>query len=515
MKHVVLVTVDALKNALVGSDCAAGTSTTPRIDSFFSGGARFHRAFAASFPTQFAMPGLMLGDLPLDGGGYHLGVTARGTTLAERFKARGYRTVALTTDYHTSACYGYSRGFDLYLDLHDPAWHANAVKRNDLDFLSAKGALFGIPDAERDRLAAAKLSAYLPFLPRFLRRREAEIRDGRVGGPQIDNWRFEALAGMADSEAAAFAEDPSAYLRRVQAGDSAWFATLPNLRVGPHYPDADDVLERALEHVRPGEEPLFLWVHLTDVHGTLTEDLAGLRPPSDADGALRRDATLGSPFGRLPQRYPGQGERSDWRAVRFLDACVGDFLMRVEARLGSDAFVAALSADHGDHRAERYGYGACDGISDHLNLFDELMHIPLLFRGPGCSGDYGDLVSILDIGSILLSLSSGADVATCARARKRDCVVSEHAYPGSCAIPYKPLKIAVRSTEAKVVWFDPPDDRFGPARVVQAYDLVADPLEKTNLAHEVGRIPKLAALAQAASRRAADVRRANPRPPGS
>lgn len=510
MKSVVLVTIDALKNVLVGSEYGGSASATPELDDWFEGGARFHRVFAASFPTQFAMPGLILGDLPLDDGGYHNGIVGRGTTLAEKFAARGYRTLGVTTDYHTSGCYGYARGFDEFCDLHDPAWHANGIKRNDVDFLTGRGPALGIPPDVVNELIFAKLAKYLPFIVSFCERRAEEISSSERASIQIDNWNFARLLEIARAELESFERDPRAHVQRVLSGRSEWFSRLPQMRIGPHYPDADYVLDRAAELVSTSAgKPFFLWVHLTDVHGTLTEDLTGLRPWDATDEDLRRDPRLGRPFGRYPQRYPGQGERSDWRVVRYADRQIASFFRRLQAECRPGELITAISADHGDHRAERYGYGATDGISDHLNFFDELMHIPLLIKGAG-QGSFDNLLSILDVGKLLLSLSSESNLESCARSLQRRFVISEHACPGTCIIPYKPLKIAVRSDRAKVVWFDPPDSRFGPARVVQAYDLVADPLEKNNHVDRPDELGKLDWLVHTARARAHKIRTQEP-----
>ncbi|GHC27953.1 sulfatase-like hydrolase/transferase [Aidingimonas halophila] len=483
MKNVIFIVVDALKYGLVGGKHNARPSHTPLIDDFFSEGMHFHNVHSVSFPTQFAMPGILAGQLPLSNGGYHLGISGRGETLADWYKRRGYKTIGITTDYHTSSCYGYGKGFDEYLELHDVAWHANAVWRNDLSYLAAKKKLLGMPDEAALYYAKKKLNAYIPYAVDFSRKRIEEQDGGKVAyAPQIDNWKFSKIEKLALEELHCLNRNGNEYAHKAMQGKSPWFNILPGLRLGPHYPDADYVLNRAMEILKGVSEPFFLYLHLTDVHGTLTEDLSGLGPISNDAIKFRRYPNSLNPYGRFEQRYEGQGERSDWRAVRFADYHLGHFLKKIKESSNKSETIVAMTADHGDHRAERYGYGAHYGVSDHLNFYDELTHVPFMVYDGKNSGDFFNLLSTEDTGMILKNIvKEDKYLSKIVSDSSREWVISEHATPGVCAIPFKPIKIAVRSNSKKLVYIDMPSQRFGKSEVIQAYDLNHDPLEKINM----------------------------------
>ncbi|MFN3685687.1 sulfatase-like hydrolase/transferase [Salinarimonas sp.] len=517
LRNIVLISVDAMGARLVGAPTPLHASPTPVMDRMAAAGVTFTRAFAVAYPTQFAMPGPIGMRLPLDEGGYHLGLArSDGETLAERLKRRGYRTAGVTTDFYTSRCYGYARGFDDYVEFQDFAWHANGVARNDVDHLAARVRAGTYPEDVATRALAEKLGAFYEGCAHYARDRSNRLAAGARPWPQIDNWRFDEIAASMEEALGRWRQDPCGHARAILAGTPFIGNALAGLRIAPHYPDAEAPFADARELVRTmscSDEPFFLWVHLTDVHGNITPDLAGMRPTSDLDRRFRANLDEVTPFGRRDQDWPGQAERADPRTLAHTDRAIGDFL----AFLGSEGLcertVVALTADHGTHAPERWFYGAHHGVSDHLNFWEELLHVPLVVTGPGIEpGAVHELVSTLDVGSILEAAADrdrlGPEAASQALARRfgRDHVIAEHALPGTCLPQFKPIKICVRDERRKIVYLDTPGRDWGESHVIHAFDLVADPHETRNLHAICERDPGFRRLIDIARDRAAHLR---------
>ncbi len=113
---------------------------------------------------------------------------------------------------------------------------------------------------------------------------------------------------------------------------------------------AADVTDRALRWIAETDRPFFLWVHYYDPH-------ADYRPP--APWAAR--------FAEAP--YAGE--------IAYTDAEIGRLLETLRARGRWDRTVVALTSDHGEGLGEH-------GESTHgYFLYDSVLRVPLLLRGPG------------------------------------------------------------------------------------------------------------------------------------
>lgn len=109
-KNVIFIILDSLRFDRIGF-CGHNPSPSPAIDKLLSRSLFFTNAFSAGCPTEFAYPGLTSSTLPLDKGGYAMGIRDRDVTLAEVFRNAGYKTGVFFEDHFRSPT-GYSRGFD-------------------------------------------------------------------------------------------------------------------------------------------------------------------------------------------------------------------------------------------------------------------------------------------------------------------------------------------------------------------------------------------------------------------
>jgi arylsulfatase A-like enzyme len=121
-------------------------------------------------------------------------------------------------------------------------------------------------------------------------------------------------------------------------------------RYHPQYDDAETVLGRAEQVLASSDEPVFVWVHLSDVHQPF---LLRRRPDSKAR------AHAGT--------YAGQ--------LEYLDNALGAWLERIAA--ADSSLIWALTSDHGESLGERgrHFHGS--------SLHDEQIRVPLLLGGPG------------------------------------------------------------------------------------------------------------------------------------
>jgi arylsulfatase A-like enzyme/predicted Zn-dependent protease len=120
-QHVLIVTLDTLRADRVGAYGYAG-ARTPVLDQLAAGGARFAAATTTVPLTLPAHASLFSGAFPgghgvRDNTGFY--VDDRVTTLAEAFKARGYRTGGFVGAFVLDARWGIAQGFDEYFDDFD------------------------------------------------------------------------------------------------------------------------------------------------------------------------------------------------------------------------------------------------------------------------------------------------------------------------------------------------------------------------------------------------------------
>jgi len=114
---------------------------------------------------------------------------------------------------------------------------------------------------------------------------------------------------------------------------------------------ADDVVGRALAWLsKPYKGPVFVWVHLYDAHDPYD-------PPP--------------PFKAKYASAPYDGE------IAYTDSAVGKLLTALRAEGRYDNTLIAVMADHGESLGEH-------GETTHgIFLYDETIHVPLLFKLPG------------------------------------------------------------------------------------------------------------------------------------
>jgi arylsulfatase A-like enzyme len=147
-------------------------------------------------------------------------------------------------------------------------------------------------------------------------------------------------------------------IQRTGGVHDRWDTTLGQRR-------SDETTDIALARLRETDGPFFLWIHYWDPHDGV------LLPPQEY-----------LPDQLIPNRENIAGRHSEFYAaeIRYVDAQIGRLLAGVADLDNGENTVVCLTADHGeglDDGLARHGWWA------HRILYQEQIHVPLIFAGPG------------------------------------------------------------------------------------------------------------------------------------
>ena len=241
---------------------------------------------------------------------------------------------------------------------------------------------------------------------------------------------------------------------------------------------ANDITDRALDWLGRHEHERFaLYLHYLDAHSAYGLPPADWDPFGDPGYAGPVDRTFNDAEGARAGRYD---ERDRTRvvafydgSVRFIDEHVGRLLDHLRAEGVLDRTVVVVSADHGE---ELWDHG---GFFHGQQLYDELLHVPLLVRLPGAAraGTVVERqVGSLDVGPSLLAWAGLPAPAGFQGRLLGDDGPSEDHVATAVNLQF-PTRYALRTPRHKLI------DDVGPGTLA-LYDLVADPGERRNVASE-------------------------------
>jgi len=146
-----------------------------------------------------------------------------------------------------------------------------------------------------------------------------------------------------------------------------------------------------LDSRRPGER-FFLWIHLFDPHLPYTSSKEALEQLGLAPDLIVENQNA--------KKLPAETLRSAYRAeVYEMDQHFGNLQRHLQSSGLDGSTLIALTADHGEYLGEH-------GLTDHRQLYDEVLAVPLLIRPPGLETQVRrtDVVSIVDLAPTLLEL---------------------------------------------------------------------------------------------------------------
>jgi arylsulfatase A-like enzyme len=142
------------------------------------------------------------------------------------------------------------------------------------------------------------------------------------------------------------------------------------------------------------DRPLFLWVHYMDPHGPY-------HPPDTWKRTFTHDTPLPVDLERIPEyeREPGVNDALAYvdaydEEIAYVDSEVGRLLDGIDDHLDADRTLIVFTADHGESMMEHEFW-----FRHAVQVYDEMVRVPLLVRGPGVVPGRSDL------------LTSGIDIA--------------------------------------------------------------------------------------------------------
>jgi arylsulfatase A-like enzyme len=224
-------------------------------------------------------------------------------------------------------------------------------------------------------------------------------------------------------------------------GAATGFAKQNALARGREHVGAQGVIEPLIHRLRRvKDEPAFFFAHLTEPHAPY--DRGAQKTGPDYDRYLAEIAVADAQIGRverlLAQRFPDRG-------------------------------VLIVSSDHGE------AFGEHDTFFHTKTLYEELLHVPLFVKGPGVAKRrVEERVGLVDLGPTILDLF-GVPSPPSMRGRSLVPLLAGRDEPLERPLFAEGrLRRAYYDGDLKVI----EDER---RKVVEAYDLAADPGELTNL----------------------------------
>ena len=239
---------------------------------------------------------------------------------------------------------------------------------------------------------------------------------------------FRAVAGTNDRtlaevmslgglRTAAFVGNP---LMMPEFGYARGFGAFEVLKTGvaqPHYPRAATLVDRVLEYLTVNRDaPCFVYVQVMDTHTPYDppppqrDRFLGEGPPPPPLPRRAQDPILPVPTGTprpgpwAPPHLDDENMNPDRydEAILYVDEQVGRLVRGLEALGLHERTALVFTADHGE------ALGAEDDgrlLHGHA-LFEELVHVPLVFVLPWVAGErrIGEVVSHLDLGPTLVDL---------------------------------------------------------------------------------------------------------------
>ncbi|MFO7872387.1 MAG: sulfatase [Candidatus Undinarchaeales archaeon] len=158
--------------------------------------------------------------------------------------------------------------------------------------------------------------------------------------------------------------------------------------------DAEVVVEKALNLVKPDDENLFMWLHFMDTHRPYA-------PPNSSFSNYRVSKLNKIHFKGKDGEPISEKDLKDMKklyheCVEHVDQKISDFYNGLPKKVRENSIFIILS-DHGEEFMEH-------GKTGHEDLpYDELMHVPLIIHGgPKLKAKEDDLVSTIDIPKTIL-----------------------------------------------------------------------------------------------------------------
>lgn len=535
-KNVIFIVVDSLFLKRIGL-YGNNPSPSPFIDNLFSNNMSFSNVFSVGCPTEFAYPGLTTSTLPLDKGGYALGISNREITIAELLKQNGYKTGVFFEDHFRSNA-NYSRGFDDVFYLFDFSRFLDDVGDTIPYYLK----MFekGLKSKEEC------INSFVEYLNIFFKdvlnycdfMIESIRKNFLLPSLLLHSYNFNEIKQLVVSAKKEFELNPYQYSSDLISGKENIFnkineivknrnknliykgnkylkllltklnlvliwkwlfkssKTRPSIKnmiynfiygqKKSRFVSAGYIVDVFLNWVDglSKKKPFFAWIHTADIHelNFSSSDL------ENNENQLKEEALVINNFSKeiLKRGKDYNGNILYDLSLRYTDLQIERLFGSLSKRNLLDNSLIVFTADHG-HPSVEFPYRK--DINMARDFYDELYHIPLAFINKDIVPKKMEgLYSSLDTLTMLLkqldinppkafkgiSFDSNSDLG-------RNYVIMEHLGPGPCDFKSKPIKISVRSNNYKIVFENMISNKNSSGNIIEIYNLKEDPLEKQNI----------------------------------
>lgn len=221
-----------------------------------------------------------------------------------------------------------------------------------------------------------------------------------------------------------------------------------------------------------GTSPFFAYVHYLDVHWPYTRRLEGKQ---EAFGSLRTVSEPPERGNRVAEWVETMNPDADISAlearydqeIAFVDAAIGELMLALRAMDLYDNTIVVVTSDHGE------GFLEHGKLLHSYTPYDELLHVPLVFRLPKSLlapvAEVDSPVGLIDVMPTLLELAS-LPPAPRAQGRSTVPLMQGEKMPARWIFTESAEAVAVRSSTHKLIRFHDGRQEF--------YDLESDPDEQ-------------------------------------
>jgi arylsulfatase A-like enzyme len=314
-----------------------GTNFTPNIDMLAKDSVVFTRAFANGPGTNQSFPAILTSTYFLMHGGMRL--LSYYTTLAEVLNKHGFKTVAFHSNPFLSKSLGWSKGFNEFYDFMDIIKSPSAfvTRQQDMGF-------GGRLTQFASKVLGANRSARMQRTLKKIYYRFSRLQIPYLEGRELNRHVFR------------------------------WIKKYTN-------------------------EKFFLWMHYMDPHYPFIPSeqfLSGFSSREEAfdfNLSISCEKTSKEELKTLRNLYLGE--------VRYVDACIGEFLQFLRDKALLENSLILLMGDHGHAFMEHHRFGHAYDI-----LYNEVLHVPLFIYGLNHSLETSVPVQLLDVSPTILDVLS-------------------------------------------------------------------------------------------------------------
>lgn len=462
-KHIVLILADTLRYDYVGA-YGKGKCATPHIDSIARDGILLDNAFTPSPISAPAYASLLSSTYPFQHGvsnnGVHLPTDL--PILPGFLKESGFHTAAFVANYYCGPKFSFDRAWDTFFDSSTLTLFSWNLSKTLLPWLASWQ-----PSQMPLFLFLAYMDPHVPYAP-----------------PYMPKW---LLASLEDRVIGTYCPELSPIL------------TIPlDVPPGEHHLAFD----RIVPPLKPDWKPLFRVSTLRQgsimQKGVAVEFVENVGEPFDARPRLRtkqwpvKDFPLGATVinptdrtisgdlkVRLVRAYTAQEARFLYpQCIEFMDHEIGKVLDAFRGKGVYDDTLFIFLADHGE------GLGDHDLVGHLKQVYDSLMHVPLIFRyAPLGQGRVSSLASLVDVFPTIAALM-GAQEAPDQKGRSLLPDFAGHAprhgtiIVGETSPPEAPERLtSIRTRQWKLIV-------NATRRTAELYDLTGDPGELKDIFSE-------------------------------